>query len=140
MMKVFKFILPIFVFLYRLSGGKFGGQVQGLNVLLLTTIGRKTNKKRTTPLGFFKDGDSLIVTGSNAGFDTHPSWFHNLKAHSQVAIELGRQKLEADAEIIESERRDLLWKKLVELAPSYARYESSTTRVIPLVALHPRKS
>jgi len=48
--KLFRSILHIFVSLYRSTHGKFGGRIQGLQVLLLTTIGRKTGEQRTTPL------------------------------------------------------------------------------------------
>jgi hypothetical protein len=36
MKKLFQFILAIFVFLHRLTNGRLGGQVQGLEVLVLT--------------------------------------------------------------------------------------------------------
>ncbi len=53
--KFFHFVHDISVSLYRLTHGAFGGRVQGLQVLLLTTIGRKTGRERTTPLGYFMD-------------------------------------------------------------------------------------
>jgi len=76
MKRVFQLLLRFHVFFYRFTGGRFGSQVQGLQVLLLTSLGRKTNRKRTTPLGYFMDGDRYIITASNAGFDSHPAWFH----------------------------------------------------------------
>jgi len=138
--RVFKFFLTIYVFLYRLSGGRFGSQVQGLQVLLLTSIGRKTNRKRTTPLGYFMDGDRYVIIASNAGFDSHPAWFHNLSKNSRASIEVGEQKLQVDTEVIDPKIRNLLWAKLVNLAPGYASYERKTRRVIPLVALQPLTS
>ena len=79
--RFFHSIRDIFVSLYRLTHGKVGGHVQGLQVLLLTTVGRQTGQQRTTPLGYFMEDDNYIVTASNAGFDTHPAWFHNLRAN-----------------------------------------------------------
>jgi len=140
MKRVFQLFLMIYVFLYRLSGGRFGSQVQGLQVLLLTSSGRKTNRKRTTPLGYFMDGDRYIIIASNAGFDSHPAWFYNLSKNPQVLIEVGRQKLQVEANIVEPGKRDLLWAKLVKLAPGYAGYERKTSRVIPLMALQPLTS
>jgi len=135
--KIFSFFMAIYVFLYRLSGGKFGSQVQGLPVLLLTTIGRRTGKKRITPLGYLEYDGSYVITGTNAGFDTHPGWFHNLKSHPQVTLQLGDKQLTAIAKLADPTLRGQLWAKFVERAPGYRAYETRTTREIPIVLLRP---
>lgn len=43
-------IFNVMVFLYNVSGGRVGGKIGKLPVLLLTTTGRKTGKQRTLPL------------------------------------------------------------------------------------------
>lgn len=134
--RLFRLVMSIAVLLYRITGGKFGGKVQGLRVLLLTTTGRKTGKKRTTPLGYFEhDGGGYVIIGSNAGFDTHPAWFHNLSADPNVAIQIREDQFLATAEIAGPEQRDQLWQRLMELAPPYANYAKRTSRQIPLVIL-----
>jgi hypothetical protein len=70
---VFRFLLSVYVFFYQRTGGKVGGKVQGLRVLLLTTIGRKTGKQRITPLGYFEDDGSYVIIASNSGAERHPS-------------------------------------------------------------------
>ena len=135
--KIFRFFLAINVFLYRLTGGKFGNQVQGLPVLLLTTIGRKTGKKRITPLGYLEYDGAYVVTATNAGFDTHPAWFHNLKNHPQVELQIGNKQLIAIAETADPTLRQQLWAKFVERAPGYGAYEKRTSREIPVVLLRP---
>jgi len=134
---IFRFFMAIYVFLYRLTGGKFGSQVQGLPVLLLSTIGRKTGKKRITPLGYLEHDGSYVITATNAGFDTHPAWFHNLKSHPQVALQIGNKQLTAIAELANPTLRQQLWAKFVERAPGYGAYEKRTTREIPIVLLRP---
>ncbi|HEX9332799.1 MAG TPA: nitroreductase family deazaflavin-dependent oxidoreductase [Anaerolineales bacterium] len=134
---IFRFFMAIYVFLYRLTGGKFGNQVQGLPVLLLTTIGRRTGKKRITPLGYLEHDGSYVITATNAGFDTHPAWFHNLKSHPQVALQIGDKQLTAIAELADPTLRQQLWAKFVERAPGYGAYEKRTTREIPIVLLRP---
>jgi deazaflavin-dependent oxidoreductase (nitroreductase family) len=136
-LKIFRYFLAIHVFLYRITGGRFGSQVQRLPVLLLTTTGRKTSRKRITPLGYFEQDGSYVVTASNAGFDTHPAWFHNLKSRPQVELQIGTQHLTATAEIANTELRQQLWTNLVNRAPGYGAYEKNTTRVIPMVLLRP---
>lgn len=129
--------MAIAVFLYRLTDGKFGGRVQGLRVLLLTTTGRKTAKKRTTPLGYFEDDGSYVIIGSNAGFETHPAWFLNLKSNPRATIQVKDRQFQVNAEIAGPEKRGRLWARLIELAPGYANYAKRTRREIPLVILRP---
>ncbi len=133
---LFRSFLALHVFLYRLTGGKFGGKVQGLRVLLLTTTGRKTGKKRTTPLGYFEHDGGYVIIGSNAGFDTHPAWFHNLKGNPHAIVEVNDRQFEASAEVVGPGERGQLWARLVEIAPAYANYANNTSREIPLVTLH----
>ena len=140
MKRLFRFFLSVFVFLYRLTRGKFGGRVQGLQVLLLTTIGRKTGEARTRPLGYFMDNGNYVITASNAGFDTNPAWFHNLRANPQVKIEIKDQPMEAEAKIAPPEKRNALWSKLISLSPTYANYARKTSREIPMVILRPLKN
>jgi deazaflavin-dependent oxidoreductase (nitroreductase family) len=137
MKNVFKLFLAFHIAVYRLSRGRVFNRVQGLPILLLTTTGRKTNKSRTTPLGYFMDGDRYVITASNAGFDTHPAWFHNLSNNSQVTVEVNGRKIQTRAEVVTSEKRSLLWTSLIKLSPYYKYYEKKTSRVIPLVALQP---
>lgn len=125
----------MFVFLYRLTSGRFGGRMQGLQVLLLTTKGRRTGKKRTVGLGtFVEDGDHIVVA-SNAGSESHPGWFYNLRSDPHVSFQLRDRIFAAEARILQDEERARVWRRLISLAPGYARYEKSTKRVIPLIAL-----
>jgi len=134
---IFRFFMAIYVYLYRLSGGKFGSQVQGLPVLLLTTTGRRTGKKRTTPLGYLEHEGSYVVTATNAGFESQPAWFHNLKSQPQVALQIGNKQLTAVAEPANPTLRQQLWAQFVEKAPGYGAYPARTTREIPVVLLRP---
>jgi len=86
------------------------------------------------------DEDRYVIIASNAGFDYHPAWFHNLSKNPHVQIEVGQQILQAEAKTVDPERRNVLWEKLIKLAPGYAAYERKTKRVIPLVALQPLTS
>jgi F420H(2)-dependent quinone reductase len=139
---IYKIIMRAIVFLYRATKGRFGGRMTGLDVLLLTTTGRKSGKRRTTPLGYFEDSGGYVIIGigSNAGFKTHPAWFHNLRSNPQVQIEIKDRKLDANAEIMDSDRRRALWARLLAISPQYERYEKKTTREIPLVLLRPNQA
>jgi hypothetical protein len=42
--------------------------------VLKATIGRKSGLLRSSALSFRRDGDRLLLLGSNFGQDRHPSW------------------------------------------------------------------
>jgi deazaflavin-dependent oxidoreductase (nitroreductase family) len=135
---LFKLMMATHVFLYRLTGGRFGGRMRDFKVLLLTTTGRKSGKKRTTPLGYINNDGSYVIVASNAGLSRHPSWYYNLKSNPQVTVQVNDRVTTAVAEEAEGDLRNQLWKQFIEQAPSYADYEKRTTREIPMVMLRPK--
>ncbi len=124
---------------YRATGGRVAGEVANLPVLLLTTTGRKTGRKRTTPLLFVRDGDDLVVVASNGGMDWFPAWWLNLQQHAAAVIELGRERRDVTASKAGPERRARLWPAFTGPYPGYLEYEARTAREIPLVILHPQE-
>src|SRR5947207_7960752 len=67
--------------LYRISGGRIGGRMNGAPVLLLHHTGRRSGIERVTPLLFLADGERLLIVGSKGGAATDPAWVANLEAH-----------------------------------------------------------
>jgi F420H(2)-dependent quinone reductase len=123
--------------LYRASGGRIGGRRGTVPILLLTTTGRRTGKQRAVPLQYLADGEMLVVVASNGGRAANPGWFHNLRAHSRVEVEVGSDRRTMRARPASAEERARLWPKLVELWSGYADYQRRTEREIPLVILKP---
>lgn len=124
--------------LYRTSGGRLGGRIWGLSILLLTTTGRKTGKSRTTPLCFLPAGDDLVVVASNGGMDWFPSWWLNLLHEPRATVQVGRTRRAVRAREATPEERARLWKELTAIAPGYLKYQQRTQREIPLGILEPR--
>ncbi|MFD3519358.1 nitroreductase/quinone reductase family protein [Streptomyces sp. NPDC058653] len=122
---------------FRANGGKVGGPFQGANLLLLTTVGAKSGTRRTTPLGYVRHGDALLVVASNLGATEHPHWYRNLLAHPTVDVEIGTRVFEALAVPAEGARRDELFARVVKEAPGYADYQAATDRTLPVVVLEP---
>ena len=120
---------------YRATGGRIGGRLVGLDMLLLTTTGRKSGAPRTTPMPFFRDGDRFVIVGSNGGSDRDPLWWKNLLADPRAAIEIGRERHAVLARLATTEERARLWPLLREWNPNYRRYERRTRREIPVVLL-----
>jgi deazaflavin-dependent oxidoreductase (nitroreductase family) len=124
--------------LYRGTGGRWGGKLRGMPVLLITVPGRKTGVKHTNPVVYLEDDGRYVVTGSAGGSAAEPQWFRNLRRSDEAEIEVGRQRLAVSVEIPEGARRDLLWQQLVARAPFFANYQAKVTRQIPLAVLTPK--
>ena len=136
-MKIFmKMFMALHVFIYRLSGGRLGGSMNGFKVLILSTVGRKSGQVHNNPVAYFEQGNDYLVVASNGGQDKSPAWYYNLKANPTFNIQVQDRVLPVRAEIVNSEKRPALWKMVVDTAPAFGKYEQSTTREIPLVLLH----
>jgi deazaflavin-dependent oxidoreductase (nitroreductase family) len=125
-------------FLYRLTGGAIGGRLMGAQVLLLTTIGRKSGRRRTTPLIYGTDGERLILIASKAGAPEHPLWYTNLKAHPEIEAEVRRDRRTLRARDATAEERPRLWRLMADQYKGYDEYQKKTSREIPVVVLEPR--
>ncbi|MER7052148.1 nitroreductase/quinone reductase family protein [Streptomyces sp. NPDC000351] len=120
---------------FRANEGKVGGPFEGGDLLLLTTTGARSGVSRTTPLGYVRHGDSLLVVGSNLGGPRHPGWYHNLLARPVVRVEVGNRSFEALAVPAEGDRREELFAHVVRAVPGYGDYQAGASRVLPVVAL-----
>ncbi len=135
---IFKLFIGFHVFIYRITGGKFGGEMRGFKVLILTTKGRKSGKILSAPLGYFERDGGYIIVASNGGNDKQPSWYYNIKGNpNDVTIQVKDKKMKVKPEIILGEARRPLYDWIVSIAPNYGEYEKTTTREIPLVFLKP---
>ncbi len=110
---------------------------QMTQALLLTTIGRKSGKKRSLPLIYKKVGSNYVIAGSKGGADAHPVWYLNLVANPEVEIQVRRDVMRARARTATGVEREALWKEMVEVLPQYDEYQSKTSRQIPVVVLEP---
>jgi F420H(2)-dependent quinone reductase len=122
--------------LYRLTGGAIA-RMWKVDLLLLTTRGRRTGKPRTVVLPFFTDGALLVVVAANAGLSRDPDWFHNLQANPTALIEIGNKRTPVRADVLSHEEAAAFWPRVVQRFPGYARYLRYTTRDIPVVRLTP---
>ena len=120
---------------FRANNGVVGGQVAGIPLLLLGTIGAKTGAARTNPLAYLEENDRLIVIASYGGAPKSPPWFHNLVANPEVSVEVRDEKFQATASVLDEPERTELYAKMAEAMPVFNEYQSNTDRTIPVVAL-----
>ena len=125
---------------FHANEGRVGGMFEGSTLLLLHHTGAKSGKRRTNPLGYLNDQGRYVVFASKAGAPTNPDWYHNLKAHPNVTIEVGSDSIEVAASEAIGEERDRLYRTQAERVPQFAQYEKQTDRVIPVIVLTPTKT
>jgi deazaflavin-dependent oxidoreductase (nitroreductase family) len=124
--------------LYRWTGGRIGGSMMNLPVLLLTTKGRRSGEPRTRALMYLPKGDGFVVIASYLGEPRHPDWWLNLRADPRASIQVGGQRLDVAAREADGEERTRLWQEIVARQADYAEYQRRTDRRIPVVVLAPR--
>lgn len=134
---MFRIFTAAHTFIYRLSHGRIFGRISTGPVLLLTTIGRKTGKQRTTPLIYLQDGERLVIVGSAGGEHKHPTWVLNLQSRPEALVQVGRRKLLMRAEIADGAEHERLWPQLTAMYPGFEDMQQATSRRIPVVVLGP---
>ena len=120
---------------FRASDGRVGGPFEGANILLLHHTGAKTGTERVSPLAYQPVGDGFAVFASKAGAPTNPDWYHNLRAHPSVTVEVGHETIPVRARVADPDERERIWTRQKERNPGFAEYEQKTTRQIPVVIL-----
>jgi F420H(2)-dependent quinone reductase len=116
---------------FRAAGRRLGDRP----LLLLTTVGRRTGARHTTPVMYVRVGDRLLVIASNAGAPRHPHWYLNLVADPSVTVEVDGEEYEATAVVPTGAERDQLFASVIEQYPFFADHQAGISRKIPVVSL-----
>ena len=125
--------------LYRATGGVLGHRVpMAPPMLLLDHVGAKSGRKRTSPLGYIRDGDDLVIVASKGGHPRHPAWYHNVRANPDTTVQVGSERRQVRARVANKAERKRLWPKAVAAYGGYESYQKNTDREIPLVILERR--
>lgn len=126
------------VWIYRVSGGRIGGSAFNAPVLLLTATGRKSGRKRTTPLLYLDlGGEGCAIVGSYGGSDKLPAWAVNLQKTPNAQVQIGSKITQVNTITATAARKAELWPKLVAMYPDYQVYQDRTERDIPVILLTP---
>ena len=134
---VMKKIAKIHTWTFRKTRGILGSRMDGLDMLLLTTQGRKSGAMRTQPLPYFEDGERLLFVASFGGSHRDPDWCFNLRHNPTVQVQVKRMIRSGRAEVSEGAERERLWKDITTEHPRYLEYQKTTERVIPVVVFQP---
>lgn len=107
----------------------------GAPLLLLTTTGARSGRPRTTPLLYSRDGDGLIVVGSNFGQERHPAWTGNLLARSRATVTMAGQDIPVAATRLEGAAAEAGYAAMEAVARTYSEYRARTDREIRVFRL-----
>ena len=121
--------------IYVRSGGRLGSHIMGIQIVRLTTIGRKSGRPRSVMLYAFQTEADPVVIASNAGDDSHPLWYLNLKSNPNVIVDLSGTQFAAIARVAQGDERDRLWAEANAAEPGYAENQAGIERMIPVVVL-----
>lgn len=122
---------------YKLTRGRLMGRIGSAPVLLLTTTGRRSGEPRTAPVVFSRDGDALVVIGSNAGNARVPAWALNLRANPDAEVQVRGERRRVRARVSEGSERERLWKLVNEDYAGFDDYKQLTDREIGVFVLEP---
>ncbi len=126
--------------LYRVTAGRLGVRSGSTQFLLLTTIGRKSGRRRVTPLLYVEDAGRWVIIGSNAGDHRHPAWWVNLQSHPNAEVQIGAAHFAVRAQRATAEEAERLWPVFIASYKYYTNYRQRTSRTIPIVFLSPNSS
>jgi F420H(2)-dependent quinone reductase len=133
-------VLRVHERLYTLTDGRIGHRMIGVPTLLLRTTGRRSSATRTNALVYARDGEEYLLVASNGGADRPPSWLHNIRAHPDVEIQIGRERQKGIARVLEPSDPDYrrVWQIVNENNHDrYDGYQQQTARPIPVIAVKP---
>jgi deazaflavin-dependent oxidoreductase (nitroreductase family) len=122
---------------YAESGGTDAGDMKGMPIILLTTVGAKTGKLRKTPLMRVEHDGEYAIVASLGGAPKNPVWYYNVAKNARVELQDGSVTRDYDAREVFGDEKAVWWERAVEAFPDYADYQTKTDRQIPVFVLTP---
>src|SRR5262249_22509435 len=103
--------------------------------LLLTTIGRRSGQKQTSPLFYGTAGGAYVIIGAKGGGGNGPGGDLNLRGNPKGQGQSGGGTLPAPARVATGQEREQLFEQMAQMAPPYRDYQQKTKRELPVVVL-----
>ena len=119
------------------SGGTEGNELNGMPVVVLTSVGRKSGKLRKSPLMRVEHEGKYAAVASLGGAPKNPVWYHNVVANPHVELRDGTVVRDMVAREVTGDEKAEWWERAVAAFPPYAEYQEKTDRQIPVFVLEP---
>ncbi len=107
------------------------------SVMVLETTGRRTGKRRFTPVGYLEEGGAYVIGGGAAGMSVVPDWVKNLRNDPIAAAWIQRSRVPVRAEELQGVERERAQEEATKIWAGVPRYEMKSGRVIPYFRLVP---
>ncbi|WP_101756779.1 nitroreductase family deazaflavin-dependent oxidoreductase [Oceanicoccus sp. KOV_DT_Chl] len=121
--------------IYQATDGRIGATLWH-PMVLMHTIGAKSNCIRTVPVQYYPLADNgIIIIASNNGQIKPPAWWFNLQANPTFNIQVGREKRRVTAEQLSAQKRAEIWPQIRKLNSAVDRYKEKSGRNIPVILL-----
>jgi deazaflavin-dependent oxidoreductase (nitroreductase family) len=117
---------------YESSGGTDQTTLQGVPVVVVTSVGAKSGKLRKNPVMRVEHEGVYALVASKGGAPSHPVWYHNLRAEPHIELQDGPDRSDYVVRVAEGDERTEWWARAVEVWPAYAEYQERTDRDIPV--------
>jgi deazaflavin-dependent oxidoreductase (nitroreductase family) len=115
-----------------------GGNLAGLDLLLLHHVGRRSGQAHIAPVSYMAYHDDYLLVGSFAGAPTEPQWVANVENANEVTVEIGARTRTMTATVLrDGPQRDSLYQAAREHWPFVLDYEEQTSRPFPVIQLAP---
>lgn len=124
--------------IYRWTGGRLMGKLNGYDVMLVTMTGAKSGKKRVIPLMHVPYKEGVIIVASQGGAPKNPVWYNNLVANPEVDVQYKSKKMQLRVRRASAEEKAEVWPVCCEYYPDYDIYQNRTDRDIPVFIAEPR--
>lgn len=124
----------------RMTGGKHtaASLLAGLPIVMLTTTGARSGKRRTVPLLGLPVEGGVAVIASAYGQERHPAWYYNLRADPRCEFAVDGVRRPARAVEATGARREEIWQRGMRIYPGFAKYEvRAAHRTIHAFVLEP---
>src|ERR1700712_837832 len=99
------------------------GGVPYRSTLLLTTIGKRSGRRRPRALPYYNDGDRFVVVGSNGGGPRDPDWVWNVRASGTAWVHVKRREIPVNAHVSEGAEYERLFALITAEGDSLVRYQ-----------------
>ena len=127
---------------FKLTKGRrtFGSLITGLPIVMLTTTGAKSGKRRTVPVLGLPTEQGMAVIASNFGQHNNPGWLYNLRAKPEGEYAIVGEDASHRFRAVEAsgEQRRQIWETGLRVYPGWTQYEKRAShREIIVFVLEP---
>ena len=120
-----------------LTRGRLLFTPRSLPTLFLTSTGRSSGKRRTSPLPYVSEGEDLVVVATNWGRTHHPDWSANLLASSEAEVSVGGETRSVRSRLASPDEFAALWPRFVAVWEHYDAYLERSGRQPRMFVLEP---